>query len=127
MSKESREQKWEKNFSAFLEYKERFDTHYISSKPQFKQLRSWAQIQRSKFRKNTLKPDHYEKLISAGFIFDPDKTKWDNWYKQLVEYKNKFGHPNVTYRQEGYYKLSIWLHNQRRAKDKLPEYRKIKF
>ena len=40
-------------------------------------------------------------------------SAWDNMFKQLFEFKKRFGHCNVTASSKGYEKLFHWCGNTR--------------
>ena len=58
-----------------------------------------------------------EALLDIGFDFDPQKTKWEDKFNQLVEYQRKHGHCKPTPRDDDTIELrqlANWVKAQRR-------------
>lgn len=56
-------------------------------------------------------------LNAVGFDWGtpaPERVSWDDRYRKLLAFKEKFGHCNVTQRTECH-RLALWVGNQRRA------------
>jgi hypothetical protein len=92
-------------------------------RPRYTMLNGWARRQRTSYKKGGLEDWQYEYLVRAGFDFEPNETKWNNKYTELLNYKNIFGHCNVSKSDMIYEKLGNWVATQRQYKEKLPEHR----
>jgi hypothetical protein len=69
---------WEVNFKLFCNAKDaRKEWPFISKEnPETKSLGIWCQEQRRYKRENKLRPDREQRLLTAGFIFDPQMEKF---------------------------------------------------
>ena len=80
--------------------------------------------------RKVISPERKTLLDGIGFIWEVDwdtKTRksWDENYKELVKFKEKFGHTNVPMNYKGPRSLYHWVIAQR-SENKLPLYRKEK-
>ena len=80
-------------------------------------LGKWVVAQRT--RKETMSRERSNKLISVGFIFDPQVEKWEIGFQQLILYKEKYGDCNVSSKfvSADKFLLGAWVNNQRRNQD----------
>ena len=60
---------WEEMFNKLLEYKLKYGDCNVSSRYHDIKLRNWVLTQRKTMKKNTMRSDRYERLISIGFDF----------------------------------------------------------
>ena len=82
------ETEWQDKFKELKEFKKE-NGH---ANPLIKTLLGrWCLTQRSNFRKGKLSQERINLLNSIGFDWDPLETDWQNWFKQLKEFKNKNG------------------------------------
>jgi len=112
---------FEKRLEELKAYKEKFGTLYIHSRnPEFQSLYNWKkQIIHSKI----LNEEQRGQLRELG-VFDKHPTQrivatkdFDNRYKELLDYKNKFGTTHISRTNIEYKKLYNWVHHvKRRAK-----------
>jgi hypothetical protein len=81
------------------------------------QLASWVDHQRQKFKKNSLSKECITKLDALGFVWQVrDVTLQVDWgvrYNELVEYKQQFGHCNVSQKYKSNVQLGRWVAKQR--------------
>lgn len=88
--------------------------------PELTKLGSWCCTQRRNLKKGTLLIHRQNKLVEAGFVFDPNETKWENFFKQLVEYKSFHGHCNVPQNKKNHDPLARWVNKQRDHRNTMP-------
>lgn len=86
------------------------------------ELGQWVSRIRSYYKNHTLQLDQEEKLNAINFPFESnDDFDWDDRYKELESYKEKYGHCNVPkveigtvyqniFRRSGF---GLWVDNQR--------------
>jgi hypothetical protein len=81
-------------------------------------LGTWVSNQRKK--KNGLTPDKLKRLNSIGFSWDPLADDWEANFVALQRFRKREGHCRVAQlHKEGCFKLGVWVHAQRRKKNKL--------
>lgn len=80
----------------------------------------WILAQRVNKRKNLLDTTQIIKLDSIKFVWEPTSKgaspRDDEWFNRLIElknYKEEFGHANVSQVDPKYKKLGRWLNDQR--------------
>ncbi|MCG2459619.1 Helicase associated domain protein [Flavobacteriaceae bacterium F89] len=88
-------------------------------------LYHWVLAQRVEKKKGKLSQNRIDKLDKINFVWEPDNIGTmpddDNWLNHLIklrEYKDKFGHTNVSQvdKNPAYKKLGKWLNEQRNYK-----------
>jgi len=105
---------WTEWFNEFLEFKRKYGTTKIPyKKKEYTPLRQWCNTQRAAYKIHMPK-DRIEKLKNIGFEFEIHKTAWSNSYNELEEYNKRIGNIDIRYKDPNYYKLSVWLNNQKR-------------
>ena len=62
---------------------------------------------------SVLTQDRINLLESIGFVWNTHSEKWDENFKQLQQYAQKYGHCNVPRNCNKYPKLSTWVKRQR--------------
>jgi hypothetical protein len=73
---------------------------------------SWVVHQRS--NREIMPVKRMDKLNNIGFIWDLPDYWWDCKYTELVNFKEKFGHCNVSKGIPGYLSLAEWCVKQRK-------------
>lgn len=115
---------WESNFNLFIEAKSnRPEWPFISKEnAETKSLGIWCAEQRKYKRNNKLSPSREQRLLSAGFIFDPQMEKFFTGMKKFLIFMEKErGHNYVPnhlinkYREE-----DAWLRTQQKWYRKSP-------
>jgi|AntRauTorckE5430_2_1112549.scaffolds.fasta_scaffold04905_5 hypothetical protein len=106
-------EKWNRRFMELVKYKEK--NGHCTFPTRNGTLGKWISKQRTLFRSKKLKADLYEKLVGIGFIFEDarfasDNEKWNKRFVELVEYKEKNGHCNLSQRDGSFGK---WISKQR--------------
>ena len=107
---------WVMNFKKLSEF---YLKNHHSSVPKDhndSSLYNWVLSQRTAFRKNKISENQINDLHSVDFVFDPHDAQWYEMFQQLVEYKKKFGHTNVSQLDQDYQMLGRWLNGQRGRK-----------
>lgn len=107
--------RWEKYFSQLLHYKA---IHGHCNVPQNKKERDplavWVNKQRD--HRNTMHPDKKKRLLDIGFVFEVMNYWWEEYYKELVEYKKLYGNTAVSEYNKEYYILAKWVSRMRASK-----------
>ena len=79
----------------------------------------WVDVQRS--NKAKIFQKHKQKLDALGFVWNPDRDKWEEGFRHLQQFHARKGHCHVKLEyNEGEYKLGYWVNRQRSNKGKLP-------
>lgn len=78
-----------------------------------KSLCSWCSIQRCQYSENKLEDYQVSLLEDIEFIWKVLDTVWNDMYKQLIEFKNKYHHVNVPRRYPENKKLANWCQLQK--------------
>jgi hypothetical protein len=84
-----------------------------------------------KKNRHVISPERKRLLDEIGFVWEVNsdiKTRksWDEHYRELLEFKEKFGHINVPIVYKGSRSLNFWLISQRSEENKLSSYRREK-
>ena len=113
-----RREGWEQKYSDLCEFK-RLNRHCrVPSNakcPEFPGLGSWVSAQRREYKKrrmgqkSQLTDDRVLKLVQVGFEWGIHETNWDVRYRDLLEFKRKFGHVDVPITYKANPHLSVWV------------------
>ena len=76
-------------------------------------LGSWCYHQRRKYHLSTLSDLKILRMEQLGFQWNPGLLKWDAKYRELVHYKERYGHCNVPHNDQNK-ALARWVSTQRR-------------
>ena len=101
-------EKWNRQFMDLVEYKA--TNGHCNIPTTSGSLGNWINHQRSLFKSKKLKADRHEKLVGIGFTFLFESNLWNSHFMELVKYKEKNGHCNITTRNGS---LGTWIHHQR--------------
>ncbi|MBE2179952.1 MAG: Helicase associated domain protein [Chthoniobacterales bacterium] len=108
---------FEMMFQALLEYKQAHGDCLVPQRwKENRKLADWVSEQRMAYSRERLAPDRVQRLNDAGFEWDPIGTRWEEMFRQLVEFKKEHGHTNVPQRSGKYAALGTWVRSQRAAK-----------
>ena len=104
---------WNKRFMELVEYEGK--NGHCNVPQRNGTLGRWISRQRNLFRCKELKADRYEKLVGVGFAFEDQKfaignERWNILFMELVEYKEKNGHCNLSSKNGT---LGGWISTQR--------------
>lgn len=114
---------WDDNLALFIEAKgNRPEWPYISKlNPETKSLGVWCQEQRGFKRKGKLSKEREEKLIKAGFVFDPQIEKFYKGLAKFLSFMHKTGLDDVPSRLIDQYRSeNAWHTLQQRLYAKAP-------
>lgn len=107
---------WEIMYLRLLDYVKEYGHANVPITYKDKQLATWVRTQR-KYR-DTLSEYRKEKLLACGFNFEfansRNEKQWEEMFNKLLEFKEKFGHVNVSSRYEDK-TLANWVNSQRKA------------
>lgn len=80
-------------------------------------LNTWVEKLRMLRKQGILSAEKIKLLNDAKFCWHPAAERWEASYRQLLLYKQKFGHCNVSVikKDKESYKLFVWCFSQRRA------------
>jgi hypothetical protein len=90
------------------------------SHPQFPKLGLWCKEQRrhntlmKQGKKSHMTPSRQAQLDSIGFIWDSQESAWEERYRELAEFRARFGSCTVPSGYAQDQKLRTWIHHQRR-------------
>ena len=109
---------WMEMFNELADYNAQFGHTNVSS-DENRKLATWVRNQRYSKNNGLLKQFNIEKLNSIGFSWVNSAnglTEWSLRFKQLLEYKSKFGNCDVPHRFHDNPALANWVSTQRKAR-----------
>ena len=107
--------RWNEKYSRLKEYKNKFgDTNVPFYYDEDKELANWVHKQRAKYDLGDLSKDMIQRLDEIGFVWEPHEAAWEEMYKKLINYKDKFGNTEVHEQWDADSRLGIWVRDQRR-------------
>ncbi len=110
---------WNKWFKSLEEFKSKFGHCNVPhNNSEFRLLNRWAQHQRGNYREGILEKDKIKRMEAIGFDFAPKDIDgdWQERLNELVAYKKKNGHLEVTPGENK--TLNIWVSRQRARRKK---------
>lgn len=117
---------WEANFKALEDYIKRYGDALVPSRwEEMPGLGVWVAEQRQMLKKGKLRPERKARLDELGFVWDVKAWQWEQWFDQLVAFKDRFGHCRIP--AKGWHEnpgLGSWLSVQRQRWDVIPEERR---
>jgi superfamily II DNA or RNA helicase len=119
-SLERLESSWEINFGKLQKFKEE-NGHcrvlMIKGENPHKQLATWVQTQRMRYKQGALSNEHFNKLESLDFVWDPVTDFWEKNFEELKKFKEDHGHCRVlrlkVRSQNPFNQLATWAQTQR--------------
>ena len=109
---------WDEYFGRLIKYKKRYGDCNVPDKwEKDRSLAMWVGNQRQRKHREELSPIHIQRLDEIGFDWDPKETQWQHMYKELVEYKNRYGNCAVS-QEPANLKLLNWVNSQRQFRNK---------
>jgi hypothetical protein len=107
------EELWQRNFHELKAFYEDYGHCRVPSgyKPNPK-LANWVQQQRTQYSTSSISQERVDLLNSIKFCWAVFESQWEERYFKLCEYKNKYGHVDVTVREDP--KLASWIATQRK-------------
>jgi hypothetical protein len=104
---------FEQHFADFLKFKEKYGHTLVPKNcTEFPLLSSWVRHIRAK----SCREDWKNRLDKEGFVWDVIEEFWQNNFRELAEYKKKYGHFKVYYKDKECKKILNWANRMRMAK-----------
>ncbi len=107
---------WETNYQKLLVFKQKFGHCEVPKNFEDKRFARWVGGQRKLNNRKKLKPERKEKLEAIGFpwrLRAPTQS-WEEHYQNLVSFKQKYGHCQVSSEDETTKTLGRWVGTQRK-------------
>nr|WP_320118476.1 helicase associated domain-containing protein [uncultured Marinifilum sp.] len=104
---------WNEKYKLLIDFKNEYKHCNVPDKTTYKGCELGRWVTRQRARKTKLSPDRITKLNSINFVWNIFEFVWMKNYKDLKNYKNKFGHCNVSKGNERYLSLANWVIKQR--------------
>ena len=125
--------RWEEAFKHLAAYKDVFGDCLVGQRRYIKDISlSENQSQKDRFqidyrlerwvdylRRSYLTTEQVKRLNKLGMVWDPRDRQWKKFFKQLVDYKEKFGDCLVEWGPNTDHRLVRWLSKKRSQKDRL--------
>jgi len=114
------ESSWDINFGKLQKFKEENGhcrVFRLKRENPHKQLATWVQTQRIRYKQGALSNEHFNKLESLDFVWDPVTDFWEENFEELKKFKEENGHCRVlklkVRYQNPYLQLATWSQTQR--------------
>ena len=105
---------WEDRFSELVAYKDRFgDCNVPQNSMENHKLAKWVSRQRKSWNANKLPEERIRRLDELGVVWDPLQSLWDERFKELAAYKDRFGNCNVPDKWNENPELAQWVSSHR--------------
>jgi predicted helicase len=105
---------WDERYGQLLAYKERFGNCNVPQWwPENRALGIWCSHQRADRSKGRLAAERAARLEAIGFLWDVQKAAWEEMFRELLAYKERFGNCDVPQRWRENRALGIWCGRQR--------------
>ena len=109
--------RWRENYLALIQFKERFGHCRVPQKwKENRKLATWVHTQRNRRKFGQLQADRVEALDRLAFDWTADVATWEDRFKQLCEYKERFGHTRVPVHWSENVKFGAWVVHQRQTR-----------
>ena len=109
---------WNVMFNELIKFKNKYGHCNVSSRYKDKQLANWVIKQRTNYYKSSISEENIKRLNNVGFVFNPLESYWENMFKLILEYKDKYGNCNVPQNWPENKQLGFWVGTQRSAFNK---------
>ncbi len=101
---------WERRLEQLREFKERYGHCDVPARwSENHGLSCWVSLQRVKYRRGRLSQSRRKLLEKLGFRWNPSQQIWELRYKELVQFKAKYGHCLVPTKWKPNTKLASWV------------------
>ncbi|MDC0281007.1 Helicase associated domain protein [Akkermansiaceae bacterium] len=105
------DEKWIKRLTELKEYKRKNGDCMVPKASS--SLGLWVYTQRQLKAKDALTVERVNALDALGFVWDPNKEKWESSFKKLTIYYQKHGHCLVPQTLSSDRQLGRWVNHQR--------------
>jgi superfamily II DNA or RNA helicase len=107
---------WENHFKELVAFKTANGHCGVSAKyPGTEELRIWVTKQRALKKKGQLPEDRITRLNEIGFIWAAE-LDWEKYFGELLAFKDKYGHCDLSYKYPCRLELCAWAAKQRKLK-----------
>lgn len=107
---------WDGMFRQLRVFKERFGHCNVQRNWQENPaLGVWSQTLRSSYREKSLAPEWIARLEALGFVWHVHDSIWETRFRELVDYKERFGDCNLPQHWPENPALADWCGKQRKA------------
>jgi len=120
---------WEEGFRSLERFRQReghcLAPHSYRDPASGYRLGQWVSVQRR--TRETMSPDHRQRLDALGFVWDPYADRWEEGFGYLERYHKENGDYLMphSYRDPiSGYRLGSWVTNQRTAQNTMPPERR---
>ena len=116
--------RWRTNYLALIDFKQRFGHCRVPREwKENRKLATWVCSQRVRRKAGELQSDRIEALDKLGFDWAIDVATWEDRFKELCAYKERFHNTRVPARWPENRQLGAWVvdqrHDRRRGKIRL--------
>lgn len=107
---------WENHFKDLVAFKTSNGHCGVSAKfPGTEELRIWTTKQRALKKKGQLSEERIKRLDEIGFIWAAE-LNWEKYFGELLAFKAKYGHCDLSYKYPCRLELCAWASKQRKLK-----------
>ncbi|MDD2709965.1 MAG: helicase associated domain-containing protein [Verrucomicrobiae bacterium] len=114
---------WEEQFEALRRFRQQHGHCVVGihNTPN-KRLLEWVQMQKLFWSRGRLREDRRQRLEELGFVWNVKEAAWENYFRQLAEFRRKHGHCAVLKRHGTDANFLKWVERHRSAfrKGELP-------
>ncbi|MEX0940137.1 MAG: Helicase associated domain protein [Candidatus Babeliales bacterium] len=105
---------WNERFAELNDFKKQYGRCMVPYPyPANRKLGTWVTEQRKSHKEGLLAQERYKKLNDLGFVWDRNNSSWEQMFAELLSFKDKNGHCNVSARYNVSKKLMTWVSQQR--------------
>jgi len=110
--------KWEEMYNRLQSYHSKNGNADVPNRwKEDLQLASWVMNQRQRRKKGIISDEQIQRLDALGFTWQHrERGVWEDRYQELIEFKEKYGHCNVSVGYKENPKLARFVNNSRTQK-----------
>lgn len=119
---------WSKHMSDLKKFREQNGhCHVPLNHPKFPKLGLWVKEQRRHYtllkqgKASHMTKERAQELEALDFCFNTHEATWTERFRELCQFKKKYGNTVVPTNYRGNPKLGTWVHHQRRQYKKFKE------
>ena len=107
---------WEQRFQELVEYNECFGNCNVPTRwRENPALGNWCGAQKKLHNSGSLSAERTARLEEIGFVWGAAEAAWEDMFRELLDYKNRFGDCDVPRGWSENPALGEWCRTQRRA------------